>query len=96
VQAADDSEFMRRYQGEAMIKAHDPESPMARDLINLIQKRAKEMNYTRADILAFFTTCLIGTCELAAFSQEFFNESCEFMKRDFAEKREFRKKNESL
>ena len=75
-----------------MIKGHDPESPMARDLINVITKRAKEKSYTRSDILAFFTTCLVGTCELAGFSQEFFDESCEFMKRDFAEKREFRNK----
>ena len=63
---------------------------IAKDLHRLVLKRAKQKEYTQAEILAWLTATLVGTCELRGQSQEFFNETCEMMKIDFAKKREDR------
>ncbi len=60
------------------------------DLHSLIVKRAQQKKYTQSEILGWLTATLVGTCEQAGYLQELFNETCDLMKINFAEKREER------
>lgn len=53
----------------------------------LLEKHAQEKNYKISQVLAFLSTCLVGTMAMHGYTEEFFDATCERMKVNFRKKK---------
>ena len=58
------------------------------ELHDLINEWGMSKGYKTHEMLAFFTCLLVGNIEMHGYSQEFMNETCDRMKKQFMHKRQ--------